>query len=259
MNLREGMRRVGIVLGALGCVAGGIFGYSNLQSVWRSHKRFERLQTLPVMVDVNTALKLYRETHDLIPAQQESRRKTLPTEHGPWENYGPGPNPDSHSVGNETVESLAAKAREKSPACQFVGDAELVRSLIKKWPVYRTWLSPEEQEKLREPDFIPDYAVRASDLYDKAAADDSDAETTVDVQGTAGIQTVNADKAGAISSIRLTSGEWVRRGPNTLKARLAFIGGLLLPFCYPVIGFVVPWGTIRVFVWIAGGFAAPPR
>jgi hypothetical protein len=82
-------------------------------------------------------------------------------------------------------------------------------------------------------------------------------EITVNPKGADGIQAVKADNAGAISAIQLTTGEWVRRGSKTLKARLAFIASLLLPFCYPVIGFLVPWGTIRVFVWVVSGFSAP--
>jgi hypothetical protein len=113
------------------------------------------------------------------------------------------------------------------------------------------------QRAIPPPDFIPYYTAQAANVHDKAVADDPAAETTVDVKGTAAIQTVNADKAGAISSIQLTTGEWVRREAKTLKARLAFIASLLLPFCYPVVGFLVPWGTIRVFVWVAGGFSAP--
>jgi hypothetical protein len=187
------MRRVGIVLGALGCVAGGAIGYWNLQDVWSLHTRFERLQALPVMLDVNWAIKGYQD-------------------------------------------SLAMPIQ----------------------------IDPQTGERVTPapPDFIPDwgqpvYTAQAAYAYDKAVALDPAAEITVDVKGTDGIQTVNADKSGVISSIQLTTGEWVRRGAKTLKARLAFIASLLLPFCYPVIGFLVPWGTIRVFVWVAGGFSAP--
>jgi len=75
--------------------------------------------------------------------------------------------------------------------------------------------------------------------------------------GTDGIQLVNADKAGTISSIQLTTGGWVRMKPQTLKAHLALIARLLLSLCYPAIGFLVPWGAIRAFVWVADGFTTP--
>ena len=53
-----------------------------------------------------------------------------------------------------------------------------------------------------KPDFIPKYAVQSANTHDRAAADDPTAEFTLDVRGTDGVQTVNADKTGAISSIQ---------------------------------------------------------
>jgi hypothetical protein len=90
-----------------------------------------------------------------------------------------------------------------------------------------------------------------------AGPGDSIEEIGVDVKGIEGIQTVRADKTGTISSIQLTTGEWVRMGSKTLKSRLAFIASLLLPLCYPVIGFLVPRGTIKALVWVGSGFIGP--
>jgi hypothetical protein len=225
MNMREGMRRVGIVLGALGCVAGGAIGYWDLQNVWSSHTRFERLQALPVMLDVNAAIKDYR---DSLAKQHEHETFTdlrplppLPPGATP---YPPGFVPD------KGIPPLPPGATQEPPGTVTI-----------------------------TPDFIPDYVARAANAHDKAVADDPAADITVDVKGTDGIQTVNADKGGVTSSIQLTAGEWVRRGAKTLKGRLALVASLLLPFCYPVIGFLVPWGTIRVFVWVAGGFSGTPN
>ena len=91
------------------------------------------------------------------------------------------------------------------------------------------------------------------DVCEVTAANGSILGFKVDVDDIGDIQAVNADKTGAISSIQLTTGESIYSG-KTRKARLAFIGSLLLPLCYPVIGFLVPWGTIKVFVWVGIGF-----
>jgi hypothetical protein len=108
--------------------------------------------------------------------------------------------------------------------------------------------------------WTPVFETRKSGEFDKIA--DPDAEITVDAKNADyadPIKAVNADKTGAISSIELTTGERVHREPDTFKAHLALAASLLLPFCYPVIGFLVPWGAIRACVWVGSGFFAPPR
>src|SRR5207244_2369331 len=52
MNAREGMRRVGIVLGILGGAAGGFVGHGEAQALWNlrsAHNRFELLMASPMM------------------------------------------------------------------------------------------------------------------------------------------------------------------------------------------------------------------
>lgn len=315
MNMREGMRRVGIVLAALGCVAGGAIGYWNLQDVWNSHTRFERLQALPVMLDANAAIKDYQARQhgrgdsssigspiqidprtgervgdsaiqiDPSTGERIGRKQVIITPDKIVEVPGVGnlsfPGGMSDDKIAEAIKSHLAQHRTQqftikppvpppppgytldTPASKIqifdmskavpIGGAPsgVTVDMSKAVPIPPgVTITPDA------PDFIPYYTAQAAYPRDKAVADDPSAEIMVDVKGTDGIQTVNADTAGAISSIQLTTGEWVRRGAKTLKARLAFIASLLLPFCYLVIGFLVPWGTIRVFVWVAGGFSA---
>lgn len=184
MNAIEGMRRVGIVLGILGSIIGGVIGYSDLQTVWSSHRKFERLQSLAVMNEVAAAIKAYQTD---------------------W-------------------------FAQNAPSPTFT---------------------------IEPPGWVPVVsATRKADVSEKIA--DPAAEITVDVSNYEGIKSVNADKAGTISSIQLTTGEWVHREPDSFKAHFALVARLLLPLSYPVIGFLVPWGTIRVFVWVGRGFLAPP-
>jgi hypothetical protein len=52
MNLKEGMRRVGIVLGLLGACAGSVLAYadaSSLLKTWREYKRFQALLATPTV------------------------------------------------------------------------------------------------------------------------------------------------------------------------------------------------------------------
>ena len=52
MNLREGTRRLALLLGVAGAILGGFASYSELQTVreqWASHNRFERLANSDVV------------------------------------------------------------------------------------------------------------------------------------------------------------------------------------------------------------------
>jgi hypothetical protein len=233
MNIREGMRRVGIVLGALGCVAGGAFGYWNFQNAWSLHTKFERLQALPVMRDVNTAIKRHQ---DLLAE----------------------PNPFS-SIGGVPVPCTEFRTFLLTPTTPTAADFE---NFI-KWDTEESGVARQAPKSIMHgtvgdylinPDKDLDYET-GFDVCNVTAANGSILGFKVDVNDIEDIQTVNADKAGAISSIQLTKGEWTHRGPKTLRSRLAFIASLLLPLCYPVIGFLVPWGTIKLFVWVGIGFS----
>lgn len=61
MNAREGMRRLGIVLGILGGIAGGFFGYTDVQNVWTSHRKFESLLASPTVQKAAEAAKDYQQ------------------------------------------------------------------------------------------------------------------------------------------------------------------------------------------------------
>lgn len=52
MNVREGIRRLGTLLGACGGILGGCLSYRDLKTTWdtdRAHGRFESLTALPTM------------------------------------------------------------------------------------------------------------------------------------------------------------------------------------------------------------------
>ena len=207
MNMREGMRRVGIVLGALGCVAGGAFGYWNLQNAWSSHTRLERLLALPVMHDVNAAIK---RDLDLLSK----------------------PHIDFSSIGGIPVPCKEYRTFLSKPTTPIGDDFEN----------FRKWEMEERRMAAKDPNSImhgigEDYIINPEkdfeyetgfDVCEVTAANGSILGFKVDVDDIGDIQAVNADKTGAISSIQLTTGESIYSG-KTRKARLAFIGSLLLP------------------------------
>jgi hypothetical protein len=68
-----------------------------------------------------------------------------------------------------------------------------------------------------------------------------------------GIKQVTVDKAGLVSSIELSTGECVRR----IEApRVTVCLGILL---YPILGLLLPWGAVRIVMWVRAGFFAPSQ
>ena len=61
MNLREGTRRLALLLGALGAVVGGFASYSELQTIREqrvSHNRFEQLAASPVAHQAHHSIEI---------------------------------------------------------------------------------------------------------------------------------------------------------------------------------------------------------
>jgi hypothetical protein len=227
-------------------------GYSDLQNVWSSHTKFERLQALAIMHDVATAIKDYQDRVQLPPA---SGQKKLD-----FSDLGAIPvrtAPDYDALAKQAGAIPAAQRPDfipERPAARKPQDQNIVYLDDQGNPIASGKAQHEgatggavtldfskAQPISPERGFFPVFEARKADVSDKVA--DPAAEITVDVNNLEDIKTVNADKTGAISSVQLTSGEWVAREPKTFRARFALIARLLFPFCYPVIGFLVPWGS----------------
>jgi hypothetical protein len=233
MNAGEGMRRVAILVGLLGGITGAAIGYSDLRNLWSSHKEFERLEALPVMQDAARAVKAYP-----ISGEPPRGRVGIP-------GMVPMIGPDG-STGeipkNRVQEALNAGGRMGIWAQSSDGSAKIVPA-------------PPESIGFSSDGVKEVFVIRQASGADKIS--DPAAEVTVDVGNQDGILTVDADKSGAISAIQLTTGQWVHREPHTAKSHFTFIAPLILPFCYPVIGFLFPWVMIKLLVWVGSGFFQP--
>ena len=312
MNMREGMRRVGIVLGALGCVAGGATGYWNLQNAWSLHTKFERLQDLPIMHDVNAAIN--RDLDSLaqrhghidfsnmggIPAHctEYLTYSVNPTTRADVDNFmkweseksrvaQQAPNSIMHGVVDDYIIEPGGQFWLRCDGCRYTirppdyetgfdvcavtasNGASLVSNALQpadvnisvsKVRLKHPNITPEQIDKDfasyksggKMPDYFMDGIVEVPQEKPAGTLPPVIVGFKVDVDDIEDIHTVNVDKAGAISSIQLTSGEWVYS-----RKTLNFVASLLLPFCLPVIGFLVPWGTIKVLTWVGTGFIEP--
>lgn len=97
MNLREGTRRLALLLGTVGAILGGLVSYLELQSVWEQWGRHNKFEQLANSSDVQKERKCRLLGYESgcfqikLPAgatlvQQEPQEK----EHGPWDKYADG-------------------------------------------------------------------------------------------------------------------------------------------------------------------------
>jgi hypothetical protein len=190
MNLREGTRRLALLLGAAGAIACGFLSYAQLQSDIRQradHKRFEQL--------ANTSIvgQGFRGCFGL----------NAQSEHGPWDKY-----------------QTSRKTPQKStaPSDTLPGD------FFDKHPVFC---------------IVPDDDPNAADY-------------TPSESNSAGIKTVHFENR-RITSIETADGKTLYPMPAPGARSYVLIAIL------PLLGFVIPWGTVRAIGWVAAGFVQPAK
>ena len=177
VNFREGMRRLGLLLGLLGACAGAVVAWDGTRTAWtayKTHGRFESVMASPTMQNVAKAAR-----------------------------------DDANS------QVVSGGATTKVPKLSTFGDAPL---------------SP---------------SAHASDPWEQAARDYNKQRILVKIDG---IDQVTVDQAGLITSIYLSTGESVER------TDAPHIWAFLPLLFYPALGFLIPWGAVRVITWVGGGF-----
>ena len=198
MNIREGMRRIGILLGVSGGLLGGSLAYSEAQNLWTTraaHKKFEFLMTTPTMQKVAKDMKI---DYDAL-AKQARAISSLPS--AP---VAPGDFMEMQRKGTQTF----------------------VPPRIDEW----------EGPAIKDDENGGRHLLPANPLL-RGNRD--------------GINTVNVDPARMVSSIELSTGELITR------TEAPHLSAYLLLLLYPVLGFLLPWGGIRILTWVGIGFAAP--
>jgi hypothetical protein len=183
VNLREGMRRLSILLGVCGGIVGASLAYGELRATWDAHEAFAKFESTMASATMQKVAKATSKIQN-----DEWVKYQQPTDHG-------------------------------------------------------------------KSDTIPKQNQIRSDPWQEAANEYSRKEPsgfTANVNA-GGIRQVTSDARGLITSICLSSGETIQRveAPST-KA-------YLIPFLYPVFGFLIPWAAVQLLAWVGGGFASQPK
>lgn len=235
MNIKEGMRRFGILAGVCGGLLGGFLAYGEAQQLWSlrtAHKRFEALMASATMQRLAKAVWDYKNAKSKFGGIRVVEPHTLTYADGTiWEDVPQGTthitklSPGKYRVETKTgtydIETEESDSHSSAiPKRDQFGDIPV--------PNFDQWkVEQQHADELKAAGAIP---------------------VSVNLEG---IKDVTVDKAGLVSSVELSTGESVQRTePPTLRA-------YLIPLLYPILGFLLPWGAVRVLTWVGSGFFVP--
>jgi hypothetical protein len=230
MNVREGTRRLGFVLGLCGAILGGYFEHGYARAVWhnyRAAKRFESLRASPPIQRVAEAIKEY---------------KNGPLATYPWINHR------FNQQSGKLEYQADIKRLLADPRFQNL-NAPSQKTVLGQIDSRFSGLSDSDLQSLKHR--MAPIAVEADAVNSRKLGDTPDKCDAIKVLVNAGgIKEVLAGKDG-ISRIYLSTGEAVRRTDDPRPT--AYLRLLL----YPLLGFLLPLVAVRILTWVASGFFAP--
>jgi hypothetical protein len=219
MNLREGTRRLALLLGVLGAIAGGFASYIYLQTIFEQrtrHNNFERLADLDVVQQERTISQIDISA-GLVP-------KKVLGPGGPVTVLGPDGNTYQFPKGTDKPEAIRYFKDNGIGTDASAVNAKPVQDSLKPW-----------EEAARE--FRREHSEVNKD----------------------GIKTINWDRdqvwkdASGIYSIETTDGQTLY--PTPAPAAWEY----LLIVLFPILGFFIPWGAVRAIGWVGAGFFGSPQ
>ncbi len=268
MNLREGTRRLALLLGAVGAILGGFAGYTELQSYLSQraqHNRFEQLAN-------SQAAKGERNCILGTVGEQGCREP----ENGPYPNTTRVSLPNGEvrdypsEMSNEQIE--AALRKEFPPGINATIDP------------YAAMAEPGTAAKLPKGFKLDQRKVEANDWQDVPLPINDGPVTVIGPDGKTyhfpegtdknaairyfkmegigasshsmddpvhrdGIEVIHWGKNLEIESIETQDGQALYPTPAPR------LGSYVLLALLPVLGFFIPWGAVRTIGWVGAGFA----
>ncbi len=221
MNVREGMRRLGLVAGVLGAGFGAYLAYSQLQPLQKQRAQYRTFQSLISSPGVEKEIEFLKEdsaTRHLGPWD-----KYLPA--GPWVETPSGPW-SSYASGIESKNKPPQRAELLDPDTFMAGQ-------------YRTqWIQYAEATALAGG--AGGWRVDKSGVKAIYFGGGTDEQVAARWAGHL--------SAADISYVETSEGIVNRSDPPHLRS-------YLLTAAFPVLGFLLPWGAIKTVTWIGLGFS----
>ena len=223
MNLKEGTRRLALLLGVAGAILGGFVSYMELQTLLNQrarHSQFERLANSDVVKQEQNSWPLtLRYKPDR--AIETFRRLSENEQQGVFDR-----------LTSEEQGDLIAKLKCEPLPSGYPSTATTVENLLK----------------------IPNHPGYHLDVKDDPYACSADTgDPPISTMNEGGIKAIHWTKTLGSESIETEDGQTIYPTPAP-SARL-----YLLIALFPVLGLFIPWGAIRAIGWVGAGFVASPN
>jgi hypothetical protein len=271
MNLREGTRRLALLLGAVGVILGGFAGYTELQSNLSQRARnvrFERLANSDAVKQAKAEPDGFAQNASQSAAEPGRSSGGAPITKPGFDPNAPyqtvlkfDPNaPYSRADDGQgspqqmTLEQFGQRIKSKYPQYANLSDVDIAAKVLAKYPQYISVIaSPDAISEWKTFDakqreqamtiMTPDQKLKlATELGYKAVPNAG----TVD---RGNIKTIHWTEDYRIESIETEDGQTLY--PTPAPAGWTY----LLIALYPIFGFFVPWSAVRAIGWVGAGFA----
>jgi hypothetical protein len=231
MNVKEGMRRSALLLGAAGAIVGGFASYLELQTVLSQrarHNEFERLAASDIVSSEHNAWPLAlryapKEAIESLRKLPESQQRSV-----------------IYTLTHDERADLLAKLKCAPSQWGVDSTATVQGSLSQIDP-------PIDYDALAKKYGGTTIRKSEDDPY-ACLAESSDPPASMPNKG--GIKVIHWTRALGVESIETQDGQALY--PTPAPSRLLYIIAVILP----VLGFVLPWGLVRAVTWVGAGFFA---
>ena len=237
MNLREGTRRLALLLGGLGIIVGGFASYLFLQPALEQRARHSRFEQLANSDVVKQERKTLQATPDFIPDDPIQDFIALST---------PEQLEEFRQLSQEKQTKLLNEVRSRSsrkPAKTYLDDQG--NPIPSPRPVAPGTSSTQNEQSV--PGFGPPEEPKDWEVVDKTG------KPELSQVSKGGIKTIHWTKSFGVESIETEDG--LTLYPTPAPGAWSYVLIAILP----VLGFFIPWGAIRAIGWVGTGFTASAR
>jgi hypothetical protein len=239
MNLKEGTRRLALLLGVVGAIFGGVVSYFQLQSTIRQRGNYQRFEELAN----SQATNVQRNCILGIVGKQGCREPG----NSPYPNTTRVslPNGEARDYPKEmSEEQIEATLRKEFPSNN---NAKIDPYAATAEPNDWEEVDPKTLKPIKKKVYLDDNGnpISQSSAPSLTSGNAPDASTV----NKDGIAVIRWTKSLAIASIETQDGQTLY--PTPAPGAWSCVAIALLP----LLGFFIPWGAVRAIGWVGDGFA----
>jgi hypothetical protein len=231
VNLREGTRRLALLLGVVGAILGGFATYVELQTVLNQRARHNKFGQLA--------------GSDVVQRERKCRLAGMTSgcSDDPYAATAiQAPAGDPYAATAElSYRPQKVKQTLHDPKFYELSSAAQQKVLATLDPVYAQ-LPLQEQVKVLQ--------IGRQKYGGSAAGATTPVPSEVDKSG---IKAINWSQDYAVESIETGDGQTLYPTPATSAWTYLLIA------LFPILGFFIPWGAVRAIGWVGAGFVASPK